>query len=38
MCIDVASVFKGTRARVIVQLKEKHAPFVEGVHCIVSSH
>jgi hypothetical protein len=38
MCIDGASVFKGTCTRVITQLQEKHAPFVEGVHCMLSSH
>jgi hypothetical protein len=38
MCTDGASVFKGTCTGVITQLQEKHAPFIEGVHCMVSSH
>jgi hypothetical protein len=36
MCVDGASVFKGTHIGVITQLQEKHTPFVEGVHCMVS--
>jgi hypothetical protein len=38
MYVDGAFVFKGTRTGVIMQLQEKHAPFVEGVHCMVSFH
>jgi hypothetical protein len=30
-------VFKGKCTSVIAQLQETHAPFVEGVHCMVSN-
>ena len=33
---DGASVFKEKRTGVITQLQENHAPFEEGVHCMVS--
>jgi hypothetical protein len=36
LCSDGASVFKGKGTGVITQLQENHAPFVEGVHCMVS--
>jgi hypothetical protein len=35
MLADGASVFKGKRTGVVTQLQEKHAPFVEAVHCMV---
>jgi hypothetical protein len=36
-CAEGASMFKGKRSGVMTVLQQKHAPFVEGVHCMVSS-
>ncbi|KAG0574114.1 hypothetical protein KC19_VG235400 [Ceratodon purpureus] len=35
---DGVSVFQGSRTGVTTHLKEKHAPFMLGVHCMDSLH